>query len=86
MPLINCEITLQLKLSKNCILVAGTIANQNPSFQINDTKLYFPVVTLLTQENIKLLKQLESSFKRTINRINIYLKQQIKRKTDILIF
>ena len=83
MPLINCEITLQLKLSKNCILVAGTIANQNPSFQINDTKLYFPVVTLLTQENIKLLKQLESSFKRTINRINIYLKQQIKRKTDI---
>ena len=83
MPLINCEITLQLKLFKNCILVAGTIANQNPSFQINDTKLYFPVVTLLTQENIKLLKQLESSLKRTINRINIYLKQQIKRKTDI---
>ena len=67
MPLINCEISLQLKWSKNCILVAGTVANKNPSFQINDTKLYVPVVTLSTQENIKLLKQLESGFKRTIN-------------------
>ena len=27
----------------------------------------FPVVTLSTQENIKLLKQLESGFKKTIN-------------------
>ena len=32
--LINCEISLQLKLSKNCILVAGTAANQNPEFEI----------------------------------------------------
>ena len=56
MPLINCEISLQLKLYKKCILVAGTGANQNPEFQMNDTKLYDPVVTLSTQENIKLLK------------------------------
>ena len=27
MPLINCEISLQLKWSKNFILVAGTAAN-----------------------------------------------------------
>ena len=27
MPLINCEISLQLKWSKNCILLAGTAAN-----------------------------------------------------------
>ena len=32
MPLINCEICLQLKWSRNCILVAGTEANQNPYF------------------------------------------------------
>ena len=64
MPLINCEICLQLKWSKNCILVA---ANQNPEFKITDTKLYVPVVTLSTQDNIKLLKKLESGFKRTIN-------------------
>ena len=67
MSLINCEISLQLKWFKNCILLAGTVANQNPTFQINDTKLYVPVVTFSTHENIKLLKQLESGFKRIIN-------------------
>ena len=67
MPLINCEISLQLKWSRKFVIVAGTANNQNSSFQINDTKLYVPVVTLSTQENIKLLKQLESGFKRTIN-------------------
>ena len=36
-------------------------------FAITDTKLCFPVVTLLTQDNAKLLQQLKSSFKRTIN-------------------
>ena len=45
----------------------GTAANQNPTFQINDTKLYVPVVTLSTQENIQIHKQLESGFKGTIN-------------------
>ena len=40
MTLINCEISLQLKWSKTCILVASTEPSQNPSFQINDTKLY----------------------------------------------
>ena len=67
MSLINCEISLQLKWSKNSILVGGTAANQNPIFKITDTKLYVPVVTLSIQVNIKLLKQLESIFKRTIN-------------------
>ena len=56
-----------MKWSKNCVLVAGAADNQNPSFQINGTKIYVPVVTLSTQENIKPLKQLESGFKRTIN-------------------
>ena len=39
MPSINCETILQLKWSRNCIIVAGTANNQNPTFQINDTKL-----------------------------------------------
>ena len=34
---------------------------------ITDTKLHVPVVTLSTQENAKLLQQLKSRFKRTIN-------------------
>ena len=66
MSLINCEISVQFKWSKNWILVADFVANQNPRFPINDTKLYGIVLTLSTEENIKLLKQLESVFKRTI--------------------
>ena len=67
MPLIDCEISLQLIWSKKYFLVAGTAANHKPKFQITDTELYVPVVTLSTQDNIKLLKQLESGFKRTIH-------------------
>ena len=59
--------TLPLKWSRNCIIVARTVNNKNLTFQINDTKLYVPVVTLSTQENIELLKQLESGFEGTIN-------------------
>ena len=36
-------------------------------FAITETKLYIPVVTLSAQDNAKLLKQLKSGFKRTIN-------------------
>ena len=82
MPLINCKISLQLKWSRNCVIEAGTANNQYPTFQISDTKLYVSVATLSTQENIKLLKQLESGFKKTIN---IQPKQQIKHRTDIQI-
>ena len=67
LPLINCETGFPLKWSKYCILVAGTAANQNQYFKITSTKFYVPVVILLTQDNTKLLNQLESGFKRTIN-------------------
>ena len=66
MHLINCEIRLQLKWSKNCIPVVGTAENKNPRFKTNEVKLYC-CSTISSQENIKLLKQLESGFKRTIN-------------------
>ena len=65
-PLINFEISLQLKWSRNCIIVAGATNNQNPIFQINDTKLYVSVVTSSTQENIK------NCFKK-----NLVLKEQL---------
>ena len=67
MSLINCEISLQLKWSKDCFVVAGTAANQVPEIKTADKKLYVPVVTISTQDNIKLLKQLESGFKKTID-------------------
>ena len=48
-------------------MVDTNIDNQSATFSINDTKLYVPVVTLSTQDNAKLLEQLKSVFKRTVN-------------------
>ena len=67
MPLINCEINLILTWSTNCVIVSTNVAHQNVTFEITDTKLYLPVVTLSTQNNSKLLQQLKSGFKRVIN-------------------
>ena len=64
MPLINCEINFILTWSANCVMVSNGVANQGATFSIAETKLYVPVVTL---SNAKLLKQLKSGFKRTIN-------------------
>ena len=55
-PLINCETNLILSWSENCFIMADAIDSQVPTFAINDTKLYVPVVTLPTQGNAKLLE------------------------------
>ena len=76
-PLINCEVELILTWSKNCVLADMTRRNaqgNNPAivppaeleFKITDTKLYVPVVTLSKENDIKLLEQLKSGFKKTI--------------------
>ena len=39
---------------------------ENATFQITDTKLYVPVVTLSKENDTKLLEQLKTGFKRTI--------------------
>ena len=67
MPLINCEVTLILTWSENCLIVSTNVANQGATFTITETKLYVPVVTLSTKDNAKLLTQWKSGFKRTIN-------------------
>ena len=41
--------------------------NNHVKFEITDTKLYVPVMTLSTQGNGKLLQQLKTGFKRRIN-------------------
>ena len=64
MPLINCEVNLELAWSKDCVITNST---GEVKFQITETKLYVPIVTLSTQDNAKLLQQLKSGFKRTIN-------------------
>ena len=67
MSLINCEINPDLSMSEKCVIVPVTLANQGATFSITDTKLYVPIVILSIQDNVKLLKQLKSDFKRRIN-------------------
>ena len=76
--LINSEINFILTWSGNCVIIYTNNANQNPTFEITETKLYVPVVTLSTQDNAKFLPQLKSRFQRTIN-WNKYLS-----KTELL--
>ena len=52
-PLINSEINLILTWSENCVICSATGATK---FEITDTHLYVPVVTLSTPNNTKLLK------------------------------
>ena len=80
-PLINCEVSLTLTWSENCVItskatreadpdaepaVAGINNPTNAVFKITDCKLYALVVTLSTEDNNKLLEQLKTGFKRTI--------------------
>ena len=64
MLLINCEVNLILTWSRDCVI---TSSEGKEKFAITETKLYVLVVTLLTQDNAKLLQQLKSGFKGTIN-------------------
>ena len=64
MLLINCEVNLILTWSKGCVITNSTGEGK---LAITETKLYVPVVTLSTKDNEKLLQQLKSGFKKTIN-------------------
>ena len=64
MPLINCEVSLFSTWSPICVITNSTGEGK---FAITDTKLYVSVVTLSTQDNAKLLQQLKSGHRRTIN-------------------
>ena len=62
--LINCEINIILTWSTTCVI---TNSVDGGKFATTDTKLYVLVVILSTQNSAKLLQQLKSGFKRTIN-------------------
>ena len=76
MLLISCEVSLELKWNKNCVItslerrqVGARPRNNAPTgatLAINDCKLYIPVVTLSKDDEIKLLTNLKSGFKREI--------------------
>ena len=80
MPLINCKIELILTWSRNSVLISTNIANQIPTFIITQTTFCVFVVTLSTQDKAKLLPQLKSSFKRTINWSKYLVKPELIAK------
>ena len=75
-PLISCEISLELKWDKNCVItskeqrnIGGGNRDNAPTgamLVIKKCKLYVPVVTLSKDDEIKLLTNLKSGFKREI--------------------
>ena len=98
MPLINCEVSLTLTWSRNCVITSRayrlgipdadppTAEVDNPAnskFRIKDTKLYVPVVTLSDENDNKLLEQLKAGFKRII-KWNKY-RSEIPNQTKITI-
>ena len=75
-PLISCDVSLELKWNKNCIITsqqigvdldgAKTAALTGATLTINDCKIYVPVVTLSKNDEIELLTNLKSGFTREI--------------------
>ena len=74
MPLTYCKIHLELNWSKNCVM--STIADTK--FKIKNTKLYVPIVTLSSNDNVKVVNLLEQGFKRPAY-WNEYQKNKDKR-------
>ena len=81
MSLINCEINLILTWSADCIISSSTGKSK---FAITDTNLYALAVTLSFQDNAKLLEQLKSGFKRTMNWNKYQSKVIINKKEPYL--
>ena len=75
-PLISCEISLELKWNKNCVITSkdqrdiggGNRDNTltGATLEIKRCELYVPVVTLSKDDEIKLFTNLKSGFKREI--------------------
>ena len=63
MLLINCKTHLALNLTKNYVM-SNIIGNT--IFKITNTKLYVLIVTLSAKDNVKLTKQLNEGFKRSV--------------------
>ena len=62
MPLINCEVELILHWSANFVIIYTNVNNQIPTFTITETNLYVPVVTLSTQDNVKIITTIKIWF------------------------
>ena len=82
MPLINCEIKLNLTWKKECVLSTGA---GEAVFIINHTKLYVPVVTLSKEDNKDFIEQQDKGFQRSIY-WNKYKTKEINENADANVF
>ena len=62
-PLINCEVFLELNWIEDCILSS---TRDSAKFSITDAKLHVPIVTLSAKDSANLAKQLNEGFKRAV--------------------
>ena len=89
MPLINCQIKLNLTWKKECVLSTLDDDAANPEnnavFVINDTKLYIPVVTLSKEDNKDFIEQQNKGFQRSIY-WNEYKTKELTEDADTNIF
>ena len=63
LPVINCEIELDLLWTKYCVLIEENNDITGVNFAIIATKLYLPVVTLSINDNINFLRNIRQGFK-----------------------
>ena len=63
MPLIDCKVLLELNWIEDYILSSDA---KTAKFEIANTKLHFPIVTLSTKDSANLAKQLNEEFKRSV--------------------
>ena len=50
----------------NTNIAADNVNNRQTTFKITNTKLYVPIVTLSSKDNVSLIKQLNEGFKRPV--------------------
>ena len=89
-PLISCEVSVELKWNKHCVIASqqigvnldggNTDAPTGATLTINDCKLYIPAVTLSKDDEIKLLTNLKSGFTREM----IWNKYRSQMTTEVI--
>ena len=97
----NCEINLILTWSENYVITSKTARDVDPdtdpavaavnnltnaTFQIKDTNLYIPVVTLSAKDDNKISEQLQTGFKTTIKWNKYRSEMTTQTKTNNLNF
>ena len=83
-PLINFQINLILNWSVNWVNESHSPVKKAITFAKTNAKLYVPVVTLSFDNNEKILQQLKSGFKRTVNWSKYQSKAAIQTQNQYL--